>query len=1280
MFEFEPFAFGSLVLSTAEYVTFRRTLIRMVAAEMDAPWNQVTYDSIDEGGGVVRIRVPHTPCEVVQNLMRWAASLGENLGDVQLNNVRLEGNAGTKACPIKADKLNTTTTTATTTTTTPTILILAPTDSPVAAILWINEKTSGMPRWLIVAIGAGLAVALVAVVGIQCGWNQYAVCMGTGALCVVAGGAAMIVMVVQGNLFADWCKPKWAICVVIGCIAGVICLLIKLLHHCCSRKRSDSADLEDYKAGFEMEDVALSPPKKAKFVKAAWHRADAFSFTSTDASPAGIVSNEFWLDASDDGPNPKIMTAVVNVENGKGLGIGVGNEAGFNYVRGMKPGGNAEQCGSIQAGDRIKTINKTNVSKLSREKCIAQLKHASASGKVTLGLNRPATGDPGNLPSVERHASPAPAVEETTFGATTTTTSAGGKKQKQIKKDVLAKIAYGSVRPKPGDPNDDDLEAVVLTVRLLNKGDGFGMSFVGPSGKPLDRKRGVFISGTKDGGAAQLTGELRKGQRVNSINGRDVQNATRKVVATMFKGQSDVVLEVVDDWSGFKQYEAETNKKEKGPQKPLEDTNLPVMHVVREETVILKDIVGANETVEAKIAVPEGQGLGIGIVNENHANYISGMKAGGNLDKSGLVGVGDRLLKVNNVDVSSASREDCIGALKAATLRSFEVTLVLERPAGNTMESKVEHLAQTKQQPRFKTITVEVNVPTGEGLGVGIQNVKNKNLITGTKPGGNADRAGQFPLRKIEAGDRIMKVNSISVAKVSREECIAALKAATHASEKVFLTLRREAEPAKDASRASAAAGGGATKPKSAPALSPLTTPPGQTPGTQQVEVSMVVPPGEGIGIGVGNDEGFNYVHSMKQGGNADRTGSIQPGDRFFLINKKVVQRLPREECIAALKEAAQAGLQMTIVFERKTVEMQTEKAQNNIYDAGGPPLKKQHDGQSNIYDVGVPPKRAAGTKLVDVQFSIPPGTGVGVSLKKVAEGIMLSNLSPGGNAQKSGLLEIGDIFMKVNDQDVEKSSKAGVVAALKATVAAGSTVHLVVRRSKARATGPSGGSVDLAGGAPVASKAGPKGAGAANKKKAKKAAGASTIQKTIKVKVVVDVPAGEGFGIGIVHNKGNNQVKGMQPGGNADRCGLIEAGDKFVSINGTNVAKASREDCIAALKAATQAGTKVELVFRRAKSMVQENKVGQRVEAIVTVPRGEGIGIGVVNDGSTNAVSGMKPGGNAHKCGAIQPGDVFKFVNTTDVSNCSREDCIAALKAGTSASNTIKLIFERPN
>ena len=240
--------------------------------------------------------------------------------------------------------------------------------------------------------------------------------------------------------------------------------------------------------------------------------------------------------------------------------------------------------------------------------------------------------------------------------------------------------------------------------------------------------------------------------------------------------------------------------------------------------------------------------------------------------------------------------------------------------------------------------------------------------------------------------------------------------------------------------------------------------------------------------------------------------------------------------------------------------------------------------------------------------------------------------------------------------------------------------MHLVVRRSKARATGPSGGSVDLAGGAPVASKAGPKGAGAANKKKAKKAAGASTIQKTIKVKVVVDVPAGEGFGIGIVHNKGNNQVKGMQPGGNADRCGLIEAGDKFVSINGTNVAKASREDCIAALKAATQAGTKVELVFRRAKSMVQENKVGQRVEAIVTVPRGEGIGIGVVNDGSTNAVSGMKPGGNAHKCGAIQPGDVFKFVNTTDVSNCSREDCIAALKAGTSASNTIKLIFERPN
>ena len=87
---------------------------------------------------------------------------------------------------------------------------------------------------------------------------------------------------------------------------------------------------------------------------------------------------------------------------------------------------------------------------------------------------------------------------------------------------------------------------------------------------------------------------------------------------------------------------------------------------------------------------------------------------------------------------------------------------------------------------------------------------------------------------------------------------------------------------------------------------------------------------------------------------------------------------------------------------------------------------------------------------------------------------------------------------------------------------------------------------------------------------------------KRLKITATVTVPKGEGIGIGVQHDKGKNFVTGCKPGGNADKCGAIEAGDEFYKVNATDVSKGGRDDCIAALKAACQAGTTVTLVFKR--------------------------------------------------------------------------------------------------
>jgi hypothetical protein len=55
-----------------------------------------------------------------------------------------------------------------------------------------------------------------------------------------------------------------------------------------------------------------------------------------------------------------------------------------------------------------------------------------------------------------------------------------------------------------------------------------------------------------------------------------------------------------------------------------------------------------------------------------------------------------------------------------------------------------------------------------------------------------------------------------------------------------------------------------------------------------------------------------------------------------------------------------------------------------------------------------------------------------------------------------------------------------------------------------------------------------------------------------------------------------------MTPTGNAAKSGQINTNDRVISISGTSVATASREQCIAAIKKATAASTIVRITLKR--------------------------------------------------------------------------------------------------
>jgi C-terminal processing protease CtpA/Prc len=553
--------------------------------------------------------------------------------------------------------------------------------------------------------------------------------------------------------------------------------------------------------------------------------------------------------------------------------------------------------------------------------------------------------------------------------------------------------------------------------------------------------------------------------------------------------------------------------------------------------------------------------------------------------------------------------------------------------------------AATKANPSVKakksylTIVIQVDVPAGQGLGIGVlhEEAKKKkgpvNMVGGMAPGGNAERNG-----KIQVGDRFMKVNNTDVSAATREETIAALKAGTAAGTKVKLTMKRLAPPGAEPTPVAQAAASAdnnnntnisltVVQPRQSKAAPPQDDAEDEDPDTADrdgpatVMVKLRVPNGEGIGIGVLHENGKNTVSGMAVGGNAEKNGQIQSGDRFLLVNSTDVSDTNRADTIAALKAGATAGEIVTILFERTPPKIPFEL------------IVAREDGQK------------LGMGLVGPQGAEDPRKGVYIS--KIAEG---------GAASSNPAAKLGLRIVSVNGIDTTNSFKKQVSGLFKD---AGSTVTIMVVND--------GGSTQFNVKPPEDETPPPK--PPKSSKKTKTANGQFTVS--------VLVPTGQGLGVGVRHDDDTNRnfVSGLAVGGNAEKVGQIKANDRFMRVNSTDVSATSRADTIAALKAAAAAGEIITIMFERSAPTV----TGQFTTS-VPVPIGQGLGIGVRHDDATNQnfVKGLAVGGNAEKVGQIEVNDQFMRVNSTDVSVTSRADLIASLKAAAAAGDVVRITFQR--
>uniref|UniRef100_A0A674IBB8 Disks large homolog 1 n=1 Tax=Terrapene triunguis TaxID=2587831 RepID=A0A674IBB8_9SAUR len=219
------------------------------------------------------------------------------------------------------------------------------------------------------------------------------------------------------------------------------------------------------------------------------------------------------------------------VKGPKGLGFsiagGVGNQhiPGDNsiYVTKIIEGGAAHKDGKLQIGDKLLAVNSVCLEEVTHEEAVTALKNTS--DFVYLKVAKPtsmfmndsyAPPDITNSYSqpVDNHISPAAYLAQS-----------------------LPPSSPGRYSPIPkGMIGDDEITREPRKVVLHRGSTGLGFNIVGG-----EDGEGIFISFILAGGPADLSGELRKGDRIISVNGVDLKAATHEQAAAALKNAGQAV-------------------------------------------------------------------------------------------------------------------------------------------------------------------------------------------------------------------------------------------------------------------------------------------------------------------------------------------------------------------------------------------------------------------------------------------------------------------------------------------------------------------------------------------------------------------------------------------------------------------------------------------------------------------------------------------------------------------------------------------------------------------
>uniref|UniRef100_A0A8D0HL87 Discs large MAGUK scaffold protein 4 n=1 Tax=Sphenodon punctatus TaxID=8508 RepID=A0A8D0HL87_SPHPU len=248
-------------------------------------------------------------------------------------------------------------------------------------------------------------------------------------------------------------------------------------------------------------------------------------------------------------PVAEKMMEIKLIKGPKGLGFsiagGVGNQhiPGDNsiYVTKIIEGGAAHKDGRLQIGDKILAVNNVSLEDVMHEDAVAALKNTY--DVVYLKVAKPT--------NVYLNDSYAPPDITTSYS-------------QHLDNEISHQSYLGSDYPQAMTPTsprhyspipkellgEEDIPREPRRIVIHRGSTGLGFNIVGG-----EDGEGIFISFILAGGPADLSGELRKGDQILSVNGVDLRNATHEQAAIALKNAGQTVTIIAqykpDEYSRF---------------------------------------------------------------------------------------------------------------------------------------------------------------------------------------------------------------------------------------------------------------------------------------------------------------------------------------------------------------------------------------------------------------------------------------------------------------------------------------------------------------------------------------------------------------------------------------------------------------------------------------------------------------------------------------------------------------------------------------------------------